>query len=82
MKLSEFILLDEERKKETVLHQGVLIGKRQVQSSMIFLFQLQNYYVETWCNFKNRAVQEYRIFDNTKSLAPYLAGISIDDLIN
>ncbi len=82
MKLSEFILLDEERKKETVLHQGVLIGKRQVQSSMIFLFQLQNYYVETWCNFKNRSVQEYRIFDDTKSLAPYLAAISIDDLLN
>lgn len=82
MKLSEFILLDEEMKKETVLHQGVLIGKRQVQSSMIFLFQLQNYYVETWCNFKNRSVQEYRIFDNTKSLAPYLAAISIDDLLN
>jgi hypothetical protein len=82
MKLSEFILLDEERKKETVLHQGVLIGKRQVQSSMIFLFQLQNYYVETWCNFKNRSVQEYRIFDNTTSLAPYLASISIDDLWN
>ena len=82
MKLSEFILLDEERKKETVLHQGVLIGKRQVQSSMIFLLQLQNYYVATWCNFKNRSVQEYRIFDNTKSLAPYLASISIDDLLN
>jgi hypothetical protein len=82
MKLSEFILLDEEKKKETVLHLGVLIGKREVKNSMIFLFQLHNYYVETWCNFKNRTVQEYRIFDNTKSLAPYLAGISIDDLMH
>ena len=82
MKLSEFILLDEERKKETVLNLGVLIGKRQVHSSMIFLFQLHNYYVETWCNFKNRSVQEYRIFDSTEPLAPYLSAISLDDLMN
>ncbi|TWI80568.1 hypothetical protein IQ13_3247 [Lacibacter cauensis] len=80
MRLSEFILLDEQQKKETVLHLGVLIGKRQQEQHMIFLFQLDYYYIETWCSFKNRAIQEYRVFDNTTALSPYLQSISINEL--
>src|SRR5688500_13030196 len=53
MKLSEFILLNEAQKKKTVLHQGVLVAKRSRGECLVFLFQLDNYYVEAYCNRGN-----------------------------
>ena len=82
MKLSDFILLDEEKKTSTVLHQGILVGKRQLRQCMIFLFQLEGYYVETWCNYENKAIEEFRVFDNTQLLQPYLETISLKGLVN
>lgn len=81
MRLSEFILLNENEKKFTVLHQGVLIAKRNCASHMVFLFQLDGYYVETFCNAQNKAIEEFRIFGNTPSLHPYLDAIPIDAFI-
>src|SRR3954470_13468851 len=80
MKLYEFILLNEEKKKQAVLHQGVLIAKRSLLNSMIFLFQLESYYVEAVCNVENRNISEFRVFGDTKPLHPYLDAIAIDDL--
>jgi hypothetical protein len=82
MKLSEFILLDEVEKKHTVLHRGVLVAKRTQKSSFVFLFQLGAYYVETWCSIANRSVTEYRVFDSTAPLEPYLKEISLGHLLN
>lgn len=82
MKLSEFILLNENEKKLTVLHQGVLIAKRNSYHHMVFLFQLDGYYVETFCNAQNKAIEEYRIFGNTRSLHPYLDAIPLEGLGN
>lgn len=82
MKLSEFILLGEAEKQHTVLHRGVLIAKRKQQSNLVFLFQLGGYYVETWCSVTNRSVTEYRVFDSTAPLEPYLKEISLRHLLN
>ena len=82
MRLSDFILLSEEQKKWTVLHEGVLIAKRSNDTYKLFLFQLGNYYVETVCNQKSKAIAEYRVFDSTGPLLPYLQCIQLDDLLN
>ena len=82
MKLSDFLVLGTEDKKLAVLHLGVLIAKRQQQASFIFLFQLDNFYVETWCNTGDKSIEEFRIFDHTRPLAPYLEQITIDELLN
>jgi hypothetical protein len=82
MRLSEFILLNEDEKKSTVLHQGVLIAKRSSFDSMVFLFQLGSYYVEAYCNPMNKAIEEYRMFDNINVLKPYLEDIRLDNLLN
>ena len=42
MRLSDFILLGEKEKKFTVLHQGILVGKREKDDRKVFLFQLEN----------------------------------------
>jgi hypothetical protein len=82
MRLSEFILLNEDEKKAAVLHQGVLLAKRSNFDSMVFLFQLGSYYVEAYCNPSNKAVEEYRMFDNIDVLNPYLEAIPLDNLLN
>lgn len=82
MKLSDFILLSEEQKKIAVLHAGVLIGKRKDVDTVAFLFQVDNYYVETFFNCGNKTVREFRVFDQTTLLQPYLDSIRIDDLFN
>ena len=82
MRLSDFIVLDQEEKKLMVLHQGVLIGKRKKTGLIIFLFQLQNFYVETFCDTDTKGVTQYQAFAHTKLLQPYLEEIPIDDLLN
>jgi hypothetical protein len=82
MKLSEFIALPEDHKRSTVMTQGVAIAKRYLDGQLIFLFQLQEYYVETYCCCESKEILEYRVFQNTVQLAPYLDAIQIDHLLN
>jgi hypothetical protein len=81
MKLSEFVSLSETEKKLAVLHHGVLIGKRTDAGRFIFLFQVENYYVEAFCNTTNRSVEEFRMFTGITCLFPYLEMITLDDLL-
>jgi hypothetical protein len=80
MELSDFIMLNAEEKKFAVLHQGVLIGKRKGPELIVFLFHLDKFYVETFCDTKTKDVSEYRVFAHTKLLQPYLENIAIDEL--
>jgi hypothetical protein len=82
MKLSDFILLNEEEKKQVVYHEGVLLCKRQLPTSVIFLFHVQHFYVEACFNPDSKNIEEFRMFDHTSLLQPYLEGICIDDLLN
>ena len=82
MRLSDFIMLTQEEKKLIVLHEGVLIGKRKNHDYIVFLFQMGNFYIETFCNQVNKSIEEYRIFDHTKLLYPYLESIKLDDLLD
>jgi len=82
MRLSDFILMNEDEKKFTVLHRGVLIAKKSYVGGKIFLFQLENYYVEALCNEDSKEIEEYRMFENTDLLQPYLEAIPIDHLLN
>lgn len=81
MTLSEFIVSGEAEMKSAVLHQGVLIAKRRNKDCLVFLFQMGDYYVETYCNMQHKAVCEYRALHNINSLDPYLEEIAIDDLL-
>ena len=82
MRLSEFVLLDMDSKGKTLLHEGIFLAKRKSDLFIVFLFQMDNFYSEIICNVKTRQVEEYRTFDETKFLTPYLEEISIDDLLS
>ena len=49
---------------------------------MVFLYQLYEFYVETYCCYKCKEIEEYRVFQDTKQLFPYLDAIRIDHLLN
>jgi len=81
MKLSDFIVLNEEEKKFAALHMGVLISKRKARQYVVFLFQLNGFYVEMFCNTRTKNVTQYRAFTHTELLHPYLEEIAIDSLL-
>jgi hypothetical protein len=81
MNLSDFIVLTLEEKQMVVLHEGVLIAKRTNKDCLIFLFQMNAFYIEMLCSIESRELEEIRIFDNTRHLNPYLEAISLDDLL-
>lgn len=82
MKSSEFILLDEQKMKTTVITEGVFIAKREAGDYKIFLFQMENYYVETFCNVESKHIDEFRVFHHTSALHPYLEAIPLGDMLN
>lgn len=82
MKLSEFILLNEEDKKCAVMNNAVALAQRTYPDIIIFLFQLDNYYIEAFCNKTSKAIEEYRVLPDANSIRHYLEAISIDDLLN
>lgn len=82
MKLSEFILLDEDDKKNTVMSRAVALAQMNRADMIVFLFQLDSYYVEAYCNKPNKAIEEYRILPDTNAIRHYLDAIPIDDLLN
>ena len=81
MKLSTFILLNEDQKQNVLLHDGMLIAKRTDPEHLIFLFQLDSYYVEVYGNLSNKKVMEYKAFTKTDQLSPYLETIDIASII-
>lgn len=80
MRLSTFILLSEQEKKTAVFQLGIPLAKRENDSWKVFLFQLEDYYVETFCNKENKSIEEYRVFGDTQLLQPYLQGIPLTGL--
>jgi hypothetical protein len=80
MKLSDFIILSREEKRSNILKTGVPLAKRRVFQNMVFLFQLPEFYVETYCSVETKEIEEFRVFQNPGYLEPYLNEINIDRL--
>lgn len=66
--------------KHAVLHEGVLVAKRKITDGLVFLFQLEDFYVETYCSVAQKRVLEYRVFKNLQGLEPYLEQLDIPEI--
>lgn len=82
MKLSEFIVMDEAGKKNAVMNNGVALATRTAPGLIIFLFQVDDYYVEAYCNITSNKVEEYCVLPGVNSIGHYLDAMPIDDLLN
>jgi hypothetical protein len=75
MKLSEFIVLPQDEKRTAVLQEGVPVAQRSLESQMVFLFQLPEFFVETYCSKQSKIIEEYRAILKPQHLQPYLEKI-------
>ncbi|WP_276483093.1 hypothetical protein [Paraflavitalea pollutisoli] len=80
MKLSEFIVMNEAEKKRAVSTNAVAIAKRTSPGLVIFLFQIDNFYVEAYCNTSANRIEEYCVLPDTNAIGHYLESIPIDGL--
>lgn len=81
MKLSEFIVLNETEKKNAVMNNAVALATRTSPGFVIFLFQIESYYVETYCNVEDKTIEEYCILPDTNAIRHYLECIPIHHLL-
>jgi hypothetical protein len=80
MKLSDFVLLTLEEKGHMCLRTGSLLAKRTTGTHLVFLFQIESFYVEMLCCLKSKELEEVRMFEGVAPLTPYLDTIKIDDI--
>ena len=80
MKLREFNLLNEINQAKALLSSGVLLTERLCRDLTIYLYQVNNFYVEVYFNNIFGMIQGFRGFDSTTALDPYLEEIDISSL--
>lgn len=80
MTLHDFKALDDFQKATALVDEGVLIGKRDLLFYLVFLYQVEGFYVEVLYNIKSKKVHKFRAFENTELLDPYLSKIDISEL--
>lgn len=67
---------DEEQ--QLALREAVLIADREDEENTIYLFQLENFYVEVYCHKRYPQFGKYVSFDTTEGLEPYLENIKLE----
>lgn len=81
MTLDEFALLNDARQAETLLERGIFLVDRLYKNFSIFLYQLDNFYVEVYHNQRYDIMQGMRCFEDDEALQPYLEAIDISCLV-
>lgn len=81
MTLDEFTHLNERRQAQTLLERGTFLAERLYKNFSIFLYQLDNFYVEVYHNLRFDVMQGMRCFEDDETLQPYLESIDISELV-
>ena len=82
MTLDEFIVLNDARQAQTLLERGIFLTDRLYKNFSIFLYQLDNFYVEVYHNLRYDIMQGMRCFEDDDALQPYLESIDISCLVS
>ena len=80
MTLDEFTRLNETKQAEVLLAQGAFVAERMYKNFTIFLYQVNNFYVEVYHNVNFNVMQGMRCFQDDEALQPYLEEIDISCL--
>jgi hypothetical protein len=80
MTLDEFTLLDEATQAGALIDRGIFIAERTYKNFDIFLYQIDNFYVEIYHNLNFNMMQGMRSFEDADALEPYLESIDISCL--
>ena len=82
MTRDEFTILNETRQAETLLERGIFLADRLYKNFSIFLYQLDDFYVEVYHNLRFDIMQGMRCFGDDEALQPYLESIDISGLVS
>jgi hypothetical protein len=80
MTSAEFSLLPETKQTEILLEKGVFVAERMYKNFTIFLYQVDQFYVELYHNLRYNVIQGMRSFEDQEALEPFLREIDISCL--
>ena len=81
MLLYEFKTLKRQVQIDIILEKGVHLCDRTERGYLIFLYQIDYFYVELWYSKKKKYIAELFAFGSTEHLEPYLPSINISGLL-
>lgn len=81
MTLYEYILLRPEEQANITWKYGAFIAVADKGPLKVLLYQINSFYVEVYYNCELGKIEEFRSFDSTDQLDPYLAAIDLSELI-
>lgn len=82
MKLSEFKLLADTDKIETLYREGSYIGKRKIHGCILVLYQYEGFYVEIFYHKYRTSISSIQCFTSIARLDPYLDQMDINNLVD
>ncbi|MFL5742313.1 MAG: hypothetical protein ACJ75B_18960 [Flavisolibacter sp.] len=80
MTISEFSHMDEANQAQALIERGVFLAERLYKNFIIFLYQVDNFYVEIYHNLRFNVIQGMISFEDEEVLQPYLESIDISQL--
>lgn len=81
MTLCEFSLLTDPEKAALLYKQGIYVGKRRRQHTVVLLYQIEGFYAEIYYRRYRRVIERIAVFADTARLDPYLTEISVEHLV-
>lgn len=81
MKVEAFKKLHPKRQRQQVLERGILLGRRESSRYSIYLYGLEDFYVEVYFFKEGGEYSTLRPFGEVDKLAPYLQQINIQELL-
>ncbi len=81
MILSEFKYQNKQIKKQILFEQGVYLAHRPEGAFIVFLFQIDAFYVEVYLDREEGEIGYMKGFTSPKDLDPYLPNIDISELL-
>lgn len=82
MTVTQFTQLDDAQQAITLLERGTYVAERLYKNFNIYLYQVDNFYVEVYHNIKYNVMQGMSSFDDDEALQPYLESIDITGIYN
>ncbi|HET7897403.1 MAG TPA: hypothetical protein VFL47_07030 [Flavisolibacter sp.] len=79
--MQDFAELPGFQQTKLLYEQGVYIGKRRQETTIVVLFQLQGFYAEVFYRVYRMAIDRIDCFSDTDRLDPYLATIDLEPLM-
>jgi hypothetical protein len=81
VQLNDFRVMAFEKKCDIITTQGAYLSQRMLADCKVFLYHVQDFFIEVFYSPKYQKVLMINAFDNSQGLNAYLESINLDELI-